>query len=419
MTIATPPDTYRDNPLYELFDPAVRADPYPLLDRWRDEGPIRTGDGSVIVGDYASCMGLIKDPKMGNDTLGAPELKKLFPIDRTQQVLDSIFFLDEPDHGRQRALISKAFTPRITARYEPWIRAIVDDLFAQFIDRGTFDAVTEFSNCLSLRVIGELLGVPPDDIELLRQWSDDLALATELPTVMAALRSSDAYTDDDMAAINRATLAMHTYFADLIHKRRRQPADDLISNLIHSEDNGRRLTRQEVTNVVATLFTAAHESTTNLLSNALLALSRHPDQFALLQRDPDIAPLAVNEVLRYDCPVQLIARLALADTVTASGAEIPAESVVVLLLAAGNRDEAEFPGADRFVADRSTKSMGLAFGAGKHYCLGAPLARLEAQIALQNVATRLRDLTVDEDTLTYRRHVVVRGPETMTVHFQR
>lgn len=354
---------------------------------------------------------------MGNDTLASPELRDLVPNSGPQQVLDSVFFMDGADHGRLRRLISKAFTPRITAKYEPWIQSIVDDLFGDFIDKGSFDGVRDFSNLLSIRIICELLNIPMTDVEMLKEWSDDLALATELPTLVAGFRRLDLLSADELARVDRTCAAMHAYFADLIYKRRKNPGDDLVSSLIQTEDRGQKLARHEVTDVLVTLFAAAHESVTNLISNGLLALYRHPDQLRLFRADHSLGPSLVEEVLRYDAPVQLTARVALSPSKVGE-LEVEAGTVVILLLAAANRDEAEFPEADRFKVDRQTISKQLSFGGGPHFCIGSSLTRLEAEIAFRAVAERLGEFEVDEDSLVYRRHVVVRGLQSMTVRFR-
>ncbi|XVQ90287.1 cytochrome P450 [Microbispora siamensis] len=330
--------------------------------------------------------------------------------------------MDPPDHGRQRRLVSKAFTPRITARYEPWIRGIVEDLLPAEAGsgsggQGSFDAVRDFAGRLSMRTICELMDIPSGDVNMLKDWSDELALATEVPTLVAAFRTWEVFSPEELAGFGRASVAIHAYFADLIHKRRRHPGDDLISSLIRTEDQGHTLVRHEVTNVLATLFAAAHESVTNLVSNGLLALSRNPGQFAALRDDPSLAPRLVEEVLRYDAPVQLTARVALAPTRLGPAAVEPG-TIVILLLAAAGRDDAAYPDAGRFLADRSAGGMGLSFGAGAHYCIGSSLARLEAAIAFTGVARRLTGFEVEEESLAYRRHVVVRGPRQMTVHYR-
>jgi cytochrome P450 len=412
-----PVDELKDNPLHVLLDPQMRRDPHPILAKLRAVSPLPTNDGSVIVGDYKNCLAVMRNPAMGNDTLASEGLKGVVPIGGAQEVLDSIFFMDPPDHGRQRRLISKAFTPRITARYEPWIQGIVDDLFETFIDRGSFDAVSDYANTMSMRMICELLAVPMDDLDMLKEWSDQLALATEFPTLVAGFRSAAMYPPEEFTLVDRTAAAMHAYFADLIHKRRKNPGDDLVSSLIQTEDRGQTLARHEVTNVLVTLFAAAHESVTNLISNGILALHRHPDQLAQFRADPSIGPLLVEEVLRYDAPVQLTARVALAPT-RIGELDIEPGTIAVLLLAAANRDEAEFPEADTFKANRRTRSMQLSFGAGPHFCIGSSLTKLQAELALRAVAERLTEFEVEEESLVYRRHVVVRGLQSMIVRFR-
>lgn len=407
-----------ENPLHALLDPAMRVDPHPVLAELRAASPLVTPDGTVVVGDYANCVGVMRNPHMGNDTLDSPGLRGLVPGSGAKQVLDSIFFMDGDEHLRQRKLIAKAFTPRITSRYRSWIEGIIDEIFPAGAGDGSFDAVTEFANILSIRVIRELLDVPVDDVEQLKEWSDDLALATELPSLVAGFRRLGLLSPAEMATVDRTCAAMHGYFADLIFKRRRSPGDDLISSLIHTEDNGQTLARHEVTDVLVTLFAAAHESVTNLITNGILALHRNRDQLALLRADPSLAGPMVDEVLRYDAPVQLTARVATAAT-TIGDLPVPAGTVVILLLAAANRDDAEFGDGDHFRIDRRTKRMQLAFGAGPHFCIGSSLTKLEAELAFRAVAERFTDFDVDERSLVYRRHVVVRGLARMTVRYRK
>jgi len=360
----------------------------------------------------------MRDPVMGNDTLDSPGLRGLVPNSGAKQVLDSIFFMDGEEHLRQRRLIAKAFTPRITSQYRSWIEGIIDEIFPAGSAGGSFDAVTEFANVLSIRVICELLEVPAADVDQLKEWSDDLALATELPSLVAGFRRLGLLSPAEMATVDRTCAAMHGYFADLIFKRRRSPGDDLISSLIRTEDNGQTLARHEVTDVLVTLFAAAHESVTNLITNGILALHRNRDQLDLLRADPALADPMVDEVLRYDAPVQLTARVATAPT-TIGDLPVAEGTVVILLLAAANRDAAEFEDADGFRIGRRSKRMQLAFGAGPHFCIGSSLTKLEAELAFRAVAQRFTEFEVDEQSLLYRKHVVVRGLERMTVRFSR
>jgi cytochrome P450 len=241
-------------------------------------------------------------------------------------------------------------------------------------------------------------------------------LAAEFPALVAGFRSTAMFHPEDFARTDRTGTAMHAYFADLIHKRRRDPGEDLLSSLLSTRDRGESLARHEVTNVLVTLFAAAHESVTNLISNGILALHRHSDQLAAYRADPSTGRLLVEEVLRYDAPVQLTARVAVSPTVV-GGLDVEPGTIVILLLAAANRDSARYPAADEFIADRRTRTMQLAFGAGPHFCIGAAMARLQAELALRAVAERFAEFEVDEESLAYRRHVVVRGLSSMSVRF--
>ncbi|WP_433343015.1 cytochrome P450 [Micromonospora sp. CA-111912] len=406
------PGPLETNPLFALLDHSVRRDPYPILAELRAASPLRAGD-LVVVGDHATCMAVLRNPAMGNDTLGYPSIAEVLPRSSSLMVLESLFFMDPPEHGRQRNLISKSFTPRITGRYEPMIRGTVDRVYADLADRGSFDVV-EYATRVSLGVICELMAIPDGDVAMLKDWSDELALATEVPTLSAAFRSPELFSEEEVGGFAKTSFEIHAYFADLIHKRRRQPGEDLISSLIEVRDGGESLTRPEITNVLLNLFAAAHESVTNVISSGVLALHRNRDQLALVRERHEIAPLLVTEVLRYDAPVQLTARVVLRPT-TVGELRVEPGTVVVLLLAAGNRDEAAFPGADRFKADRKPKSTQLSFGAGPHYCIGAALAKQEAETALSAFATRPSGFEADEGALDYRQHVVVRGLRTLPV----
>jgi cytochrome P450 len=413
------------NPLIDLMDQQHRNDPYPLLARLREDGPITAEDGKVVIfGQYDDCNQILRHKEMGNDTssvvdmtgLGDPgDHRELTPEDLG---ISSIFFMDPPGHGRQRKFISKSFTPRIVAGFQPQITRIVDELFAGFRDRGEFDVVDDLAYPLSIGIICDIFGIPDDERHMLKEWSVDLALSSELPTLGAATGSATrVFTKDEIERIFQTMMAVHAYFGDLIHRRRRNPGDDLVSSLIATESNGDRLTRYEVTSALATLFIAAHESTTNLISGGILALLRNPDQLTALQQDPGVIGTLVDETLRYDPPVQLAARLSLGHN-TVGGHTLEPGNVVIVLMAAANRDPRAYPDPDIFDVKRTTKNVSLAFGAGAHFCIGSSLAKLEAELALSAFAERLRDPQFDEDSLVYRRHIVVRGLQNMTVTFK-
>ena len=321
--------------------------------------------------------------------------------------------MDPPDHTRLRRLVSKAFAPRVIARLAPRIREVSDELLTAAgadADGDTgrrIEVVGQLAYPLPVRIISELLGVPPGDHPRFAGWSASLAHSLQ-PRFLGNDSSSDAAAD-------QARQEFAGYFGELIAARRARPADDLLSELIRAEDDGQRLSEAELIATCVLLLVAGHETTVSLISNAILALLRHPDQLAALRADPGLAAAAVEETLRYDAPVQFTARVArgamqVGDVTALDGA------VLMLLIAATGRDPEVFAEPDRFDIRRGAAGH-LAFAAGPHFCLGAPLARLEATIAVQAFATRLADPELDPAGLAYKPNLNLRGPASLTVGF--
>jgi cytochrome P450 len=413
----TAPGTGVGNPLRSLMDHRIRADPYPLLSKLREAGPTAVEDGSVVIfGEYRHCSQILRHRDMGSDTFQAPMIRNFVASDE-DRAASSIFFMDPPGHGRQRKLVSKSFTPRIVKSFGPQVTRIVDGLFEEFRDKGELDVVADLAYPVSIGIICDLFGIPDNERDMLKEWSDDLALSTELPSLGAAIGVLNVFTRDEISRFGSVAMASHAYFADLIHRRRKNPGEDLVSSLLAIESNGERLTRYEVTSVLATLFVAAHESTTNLISSGILALLRNQDQLTVLRENPDVITNAVDETLRYDPPVHLAVRMARAET-TIGGYDLKPGNIVVVLMAAGNRDPRAYQDPDVFDVNRKIKNVSLAFGAGAHFCIGSGLAKLEAEIAISAFAERLKNPEVDESSLQYRRHIVVRGLDHMKVSFQ-
>jgi cytochrome P450 len=360
--------------LAELTTMTGREDPYPRYRRLREISPVvRADDGALVVTHHADCATLVRDGRFGHlptdmlafiglpDWAEHPALKLLFT---------SILTMNPPDHTRLRRLVSSTFTARRVQALRPAIEAMVGDLLDGMA--GEADFVTAFAFPLPVNVIGELLGVPaPDRAQfqtLIRDWSQVLEVIT--PEVLA--------TADPAAATVR------DYLGDLAARRRREPGDDLISALVAAEAEGDRLTEDELLTMAALLFAAGFETTTNLLANGIVALLANPGQ--------PFAPTAVEELIRYDSPVQLLSRVAYEDT-ELGGVPIQAGDRVVAYLGAGNRDPERFADPDRLDLARADNAP-LSFGGGIHYCLGAPLARLEAQIAFPALLRRFPDLAL-------------------------
>ncbi|BCJ52552.1 cytochrome P450 [Actinoplanes sp. NBRC 14428] len=365
--------------LDELTRMTGREDPYPRYRRLREISPIvRADDGALVITRHADCLAVSRDSRLGHipshmlDFVSPgwpdhPALKQLFT---------SILALNPPDHTRLRRLVNSSFTARRVQALGPRIGAMVDEL----LDRmsGEVDFVEAFAFPLPATVIGELLGIPePDRAQfqgLVRDWTQVL----------------ETHAPEALAVADPAAVTIREYLAALAAERRRQPADDLISALVAAEEDGDKLTEDELLTMAGLLFIAGFETTTNLLANSVVALLHHPAQLALLREDPGLAPAATEELLRYDTPAQLLVRVAW-DDVEVAGVPVSGGERIVAYLGAGNRDPERFAEPDRLELARADNAP-LSFGGGIHYCLGAPLARLEAQIALPALVKRFPKL---------------------------
>src|SRR5215469_15877095 len=387
--------------LAELADPANLPDPYPVLAGLRDASPFAEFDGAfVVVGRHADCSAVLRDPNASSQ-----RDKSLLagPTPRRRRDRPSFLSLDPPDHTRLRRLVNKAFTPRTVARLEPRIRAITGDLLSAAAAAGQLEVVSQLAYPLPVRIISELLGVPVEDHPRFAGWSARLAHSLQPdfgldPAGALARAEAAAVASDEFAA----------YFRELIAIRRARPAEDLLSEMIATED--------ELIATCVLLLVAGHETTVGLISNAILALLRHPDQFALLRDDPGLAAGAVEETLRYDAPVQMTARVARGGMQIGPVAA-PDGALVLLLLAATGRDPLVFDEPDTFDIRRGAISH-LAFAAGSHFCLGAPLARLEATIALESFARRIQRPRLNVASLDYKPNLNLRGPDRLVVEFR-
>ncbi len=399
--------------LTELADPAVLPDPYPVLAGLREASPFAEAGGAlVVVGRHEDCSQILRDPRASSER----NRSLLSPPEMRAQRAPSFLSLDPPDHTRLRRLVSKAFAPRVIAGLAPRIRELSDDLLTAAVraegeaggGRGQLEVVSQLAYPLPVRIISELLGVPAGDHSRFAGWSASLAHALQPQFVAADATSA--------AAAQQARLEFADYFRELIATRRACPADDLLSELIRAEDDGQRLSEAELIATCVLLLVAGHETTVGLISNAILALLRHPDQLALLRADPGLAASAVEETLRYDAPVQLTGRVA-RGVMQVGNVSAPDGAVLLLLLAATGRDPEVFADPDRFDIRRAAGSH-LAFAAGPHFCLGAPLARLEATIALQAFAARVAEPELDPAGLAYKPNLNLRGPERLVVSFR-
>ena len=402
--------------LARLADPAVIVDPYPLLAELRQASPFAELDGAMVVlGGYQDCSAVLRDPRASSERdrslLSQPD------AERTRSFLS----LDPPDHTRLRRLVSQAFTAREVASLSPRIAAVTDELLSAVAagggdgggDRGgghTMELVSQLAYPLPVRIISELLGVPPEDQARFAAWSAKLAHSVQP-------QFGVANSAELLAQAEQAGLEFAVYFRELIAVRRARPADDLLTKLIRAEDDGERLTEEELIATCVLLLVAGHETTVGLIANAVLALLRNRDQLAALIADPELAAGAVQETLRFDPPVQLTGRI-VRNGLKVGEMNAPDGAVLLLLLAATGRDPAVFADPDTFDISRGGREH-LAFAAGAHFCLGAPLARLEARIALQALAARVIAPELDEAALVYKPNFNLRGPERLVLGFDR
>jgi hypothetical protein len=314
-------------------------------------------------------------------------------------------FNDPPEHTRRRALLNKAFTPRAVEALAPTIAAVVDRLLDKVAGRGRMDVIADFAYPLPATVIAGMIGVPADDLDLFKDWSDDIA----------AFVGSALATPDKRERAQRGVVAMSDYFRRMVADHRARPRADIMSALIAAEEAGSVLSEDEIVASCVLLLFAGHETTTNLIGNGLIALLRHPAEQARLTRDPELAASAVEEMLRFDGPTQAMTRIALEET-EIGGVPIRRGDRVFALLNAANRDPAVFSEPDRFDAGRGD-TRHISFGIGGHFCLGAPLARLEGRIAIARLVERLPELRLAEPDPPWNDSFVLRGLRRLPVEF--
>jgi cytochrome P450 len=402
MTTVAP--TAADRLLRELFTvPAVAADPYGHYRALRENHPVvRSLGGHWALSRYADAerimhAGTGKDVRAFIRGQGVADWENHPSFVR---MLDHLVWANPPDHGRRRSLVTKVFTPRAVAGWEPRIERRVAEILDPLDRGGEVDLLERLAFPLPVAVIGSLLGVPREDWHRFHRLVRDVTLCVEPSPTPAQLATADD-----------AALDMDAYFDDLISARRREPQADLISALIAAEEQGDRLGHAELTSMVQFLFGAGFETTTNLIGNGLLALLRHPDQLARLRSDERLIPGAIEELLRYDASVQLTMRTAFED-LDVAGHTIPAGESIVVLLGAANRDPERFDDPERLDVGR-VGVRPLSFGGGAHYCLGAALARLEGRIAFRELLRRFRDIELLTPEPRWKTSLTMHGLEEL------
>jgi cytochrome P450 len=387
----------------EVLQPEHRANPYPLYARLREQPVAVQSDGSYVVSTYQEISLLLRDPRISSDMRTCSN-----QVQAGAAVLTSgptreepaLIFQDAPRHNQLRQAVMRRFTPQRISGLRGTIEAIEHELLEAQRSNHQMDLVQAFAYPLPVTVICRLLGVPRADEPLFRGWSSAL---------VRLLDPTESLSDAERQQATQASTAMGDYTRQLIAERRREPEDDLISGLVGDG----LLSEQDLPATLRLLLIAGHETTVNLITNATLTLLRHPETKVLdrLRLDPTFAIPVVEEVLRYDPPVQFRLRTTLAD-IPIAGTTIPKGATVVLVLASGSRDPARFTEPDRFDPDRRDNEH-LGFGGGDHYCIGAPLARLETVTACSLLARRLQAPRLVADPPPYRMNAALRGPEQL------
>ena len=402
----------------QLIDPLnpLRQDfldnPYPTLERFREESPVWWSSKNEywLVSRYADTQSILRDlnyekqiQRWRSNSLHRRLLNKIQPFKSLLNATSTwMLNLNPPDHTRVRSLLNKAFTPAMVQKLKPEIEATAESMLDEVEKHGSMELMHEFAFPLPISVIGQMLGVPMTDRAKLKHCSNNLV------GVVGGQRQLMK-----LARAGKAIAELRAYLAPLIEERRKNPQDDLMSVMVQSEESNKRLSPDEIANNCVLLLVAGHETTVNLIGNAVLCLLQHPEQMELLRSQPDLIEPAIKEVLRFESPVQLAPRLAGKD-LELNGKSLKKGEMLFLLLGSANRDKDQFENADVFDITR-TKNRNMSFGEGIHYCIGASLAEVEAQIAVTAVLRRFPKLRLKSDQVQFKKPFGLRGPQDLNV----
>jgi cytochrome P450 len=382
---------------FDPFDEAIRRDPFALYARARREHPVWAPDGAPVVSifRYDDIQAILRDPATWSSRFPPP------PGFTPEDLPPSMLVTDPPEHTRLRGLVNQAFTPRMIRRLEPRMREIAEELVAAAVARGDVDLVEALTYPLPVIVIAEIIGIPAEDRAQFKEWSD--AAVENLGAVFMG-----PLPPERIARQRQVRVAMEEYFRGLVEDRRHRPREDLLSGLVAAELEGSRLSFDELLAMLVLLLVAGNETTTTLIGNAVLALLEHPRALAAVRAQPELLPRAVEEVLRWSSPVQMDPRRATRPA-EIRGHRIEPGQIVLSWLGSANRDETVFERPEEFDVTRGDNRH-LAFGFGPHYCLGASLATLEAEVALGVLLARTRSFArVDDAPLPLHPSIVFRA----------
>jgi cytochrome P450 len=401
-------------PRVDLFDPDFKVNPYPAYAWLRSEAPVHRvalpdGRGLWLITRYEDVSAVLKDERFAKDwhnALTPEQLAQIPPIPEVMKPLTrNMLDTDSPDHERLRSLVQKAFTPRLIERMRPRVQAIADELLDAVQDKGKMDLIDDYAFPLPITVIAELLGVSAEDRNKFREWSNAAVSGDTTKEYMEKilLPHMQAFTD---------------YLRAMFEEKRKNPKDDLISALVQAEEAGDKLSEDELLAMVFLLLVAGHETTVNLIGNGMLALLQHPEQLQKLREDPSLIKPAIEELLRYDGPVETSTERFAREDIAIGGTVIPKGEMVMVVIASADHDPERFADPDELDITR-TDNKHLAFGKGIHFCLGAPLARMEGQIAINTLLRRMPELRLADspESLTWRPGMVLRGLKGLPVEF--
>jgi cytochrome P450 len=400
--------TAKTEPLFNPLSPEFIRDPYPSYERLRNTDPMHlTPFGSYVASRHAEASLVLRDKRFGKDYVERTT-RRYGPQIMQEPVIRSMSHWmlqqDPPDHTRLRGLVVKAFTARRVEDMRPRIQQIVDETLNAIVDRGHMDLIEDFAFRLPVTIICDMLGIPEEHREVFYKSSRDGGRLLDPVPLSPA----------EIAEANAGNLMAQAYFQQLFELRRHTPGDDLTTQLVQAEEDGSKLSNEELTANIILLFGAGHETTVNLIGNGLLALHRNPGQLALLKANPALITNAIEEFLRYDSSVQLTGRVALEDIDDLGGKKIPKGESVLCLLGSANRDPAVYPDRPDQLDITRPNVRPLSFGGGIHFCLGAQLARIEAEVAISTLLRRLPDLRLDDvENPEWRPTFVLRGLKTL------
>ncbi|MCC6616798.1 MAG: cytochrome P450 [Anaerolineae bacterium] len=397
----------------QLTSDAFFAEPYTIYRDLREQAPIYWCEawGAWVLTRYDDVMFTLRRSDLFSSAGRVKYLLRQLPSPARQQIAAlerhydiGLAHSDPPDHTRLRMILTSVFTPRMIAERRARIAEVVDELIDRALDAGHMDVIADFAYPLPATIIAEMIGAPRRDIGLFREWA---------VAINRLFERGGRITETSARAAQDSLYVMRDYILEMVRERQRQPQDDLLGRLVAAESEADRLSVDELVSTAVTFFVAGHETTTNLIGNGALALLQHPDQRQLLREDPALMPDAIEEMLRYDPSVPRGWRIARED-VTIDGQTIDRGALVFPILAAANRDPAHFPDPDRFDI-RRVQDRHVAFGYGIHFCLGAPLARLEGAIALEALFRRLPEMQLDGSPLSWRHDVAIRSLNSLPV----